>query len=418
MHIIRAIVFLFVFLLFSCTKEKVHLKILKVTEHSSSQINQSDLVNLLESENNISIDIFYTLYEDSALNRLRNGDVDLLIIPNNINSLNNKFRLLAPLLPRFLIIYTNQRTEISDLKLLLQTSNVYFEDRSKLDSVFFDKLYYNYNIDKQKINTRKLSQLNIDNKSDSLEVYVGLTHINNKFIKKMADSKWSLFSLDNVDNYRKGSKVEGFTLMNTFATPFLIPMYIYKGKPETSILTMSIKDILICRKEMPEELAYNIVKTLVQNKSQLIHKDHIYNFLDFDYSSQVWAFPLHKGAERFVDRDKPSEWLKWIRMIWPIISISVVLIGAFSSIRSMLRKKSRHSIELYYQKVNSINRRIDEVNSVKEINLLMQELNMIKANAIETLANNKFISSQSFNIFLLLYSEINQELKEKLLSIK
>ena len=226
----------------ACSDENKNLELLKVTEYSSSKVSDSALVTVL-GNNGIKVNIDYTQSADYVLKQLDNGNVDLVILPNNIGNIDFDFRFLAPLLPRVLMIFTNNKTDIKDLKELLENGIVFFENMSRLDSLFFDKLYYNYNVDKSKVNTQSLDELDLNIVSDSLLIYVGLTHLNNDFIKEMADLNWSIISIADVEYYGKGSNVEGFSLMNTSIYPFLIPKYIYKGEPKKPILTVAIKYI-------------------------------------------------------------------------------------------------------------------------------------------------------------------------------
>ncbi len=399
--------------IFSCNKEEQPLKLIKVTERSSSKISDLALVKVLE-ENNIKIDISYTLYEDSALSLLEKKEVDMVIVPNNAGSDDFQFKLLAPLLPRLLIIYTNKETGIKDLKELFENGKLYFEDRSNLDSLFFEKLYYNYGIDESKVEENSLDELDLTNESDALLVYIGLTHINNDLIKQLADDKWLLFSLDEVENYGYGSKVEGFTMMNNSVYSFLIPMYVYKRTPKKPILTVAMKDVLICREDLNKDVAYSIIKVLVENKMKLIKSNSVYNLLDFEFNDKVWAFPLHSGTRSYIEKDEPSMLMLWVRDLWPVISITVVFIGAFSSLRGFWRKKDKQNIESYYTSLNEIKQKTLLLDKTTDINSLLKELMTLKVKAIDTLANNKFDSSQSFNIFLALYTEVKNDLIDAL----
>ena len=194
--------------------------------------------------------------------------------------------------------------------------------------------------------------------------------------------------------------------------------YVYKSVPKSPVLTVAIKDILIARKELDAGIAYEIVETIVENKVRLIKMNDIYNIINFDFDEQIWAFPLHQGSLNYIEKDKPFAWVRWINILWPIISILVIFIGAFSSVRNKLRKRQRQNIEAYYISINEIKEKLILMVKHEEINDLLQELNDLKTKAIDTLANNKFDSGESFNIFLALYSELKNDLNERLKEIQ
>lgn len=407
------IIFILLIVIFSCNHEKQTLKLIKVTEYSSSKISDSALIKILKQEN-INVSVEYTLSEDYALEQLNNKNVDLIITPNNTTSNNLEIRSIVPLLPRLLMIITNKKTGDMNLKEVLEKGQVYFEERSRLDTIFFKNLYYNFNIDESKIDSKSAQDLDLNIANDSLLVYVGLTHLNNEFIKKMADYNWSSFSIDNVQDYGKGSKVEGFTLMHRSSYPFIIPKSIYKGKPENSILTIAIKDVLIAREDLDDKIVYKIVKTIVENKSRLIQLNRIYNLIDYDFNSQSMSFPLHIGSRNYIERNKPSIWMQYVNIAWPILSIIVIFLGALTSFRRQLKKKRKENIEKYYASLLLIREKSEQIENVQEIKNLLYELGLLRSKAIEALANNKFDSGESFNIFLALYLEIKNDLNESL----
>ena len=418
----RYIVFIFLAVLFliSCSGQKKTFKLIKVAEYSSSKVTDSSLIKILKKKNNININIEYTLSEDEALKQLKNKNTDLVIIPNNARSSETDFRTLVPLLPRVLMILTNKEVESMKVKELFEKGNIYFEDRSRLDSIIFRKLYYNFNIDEKKINAHLIEELDISHLSDSLEVYVGLTHINNVLVKRLTNLNWHFFSLDNVNDYRKGSRIEGFTMMNTSGYPFIIPKSVYRGKPETSILTYAVNDNMICRSDLDEKIAYDIAQTLIENKSHLIQMNSIYSLLNFDYDKQVLSFPVHRGVRHYLNRNEPPVWFNYVKMVWPLISISVVVFGVIASLRQRLKRRKKQNIEMYYNRLIEIRDQTETAKDLDSYIKILKELKGLRSDAMKSLADKKLDPGESFNIFLALYNEVRSEVKEHIteLSLK
>ena len=414
--------FFIVFILlsfFSCNEKKQSLKLIKVTEYSSTKVSDSSLLKVLKKKYNLDVDIEYTLSEDYALKQLSDKKADLVIIPNNATSEDMTIKAIIPLLPRVLMIMTNKNVKDRSLKDILENGTVYFEDRSRLDSVFFDKLFYSFNIDENKIDSKLGStELKINEKSDSLKVYVGLMHLDNDDVRELIHQDWLFFSLDDIDNYGKGSKIEGFALMNMSIKPFIIPRYIFKGKPDNSVLTISINDILITRSDVQNEIINGITKTLYNNRSRLIQMNSVYNLLDFNYDHHDLSFPLHKGAIQFLDRNEPPVWSKYVKMIWPLISISVVLFGVFASFRTRFKRRKKQNIEMYYNSLLDIRSRSEESIDTDIIVDILKELKAVRVEAMKSLADKKLDPGESFNIFLALYNDTKIDLIENLKEIR
>ncbi len=412
------ILFLVVFVLFSCEEKSRSLKLLKVTEHSSSKIANSSLVNILHEKNNLDVQIDYTLSEDDALDQLEDKKVDLVIIPNNANSRKTDIRTLVPLLPRVLIILTSKKVDSMTVRDLFEKGNIYFEERSRLDSLVFKKLSYNFNIDEKKIHSKPFKELLNKRNSNSLDVYVGLVHLNSALVKELTSLNWHFFSLDNIDNYRKGSRVEGFTMLNTNSYPFVIPMSVYKGKPTKSVLTFAINDVLICRADMNDEIAYGITQTIIEHKGKLAEMNSVYNLLSFDYDSHVLSFPKHKGTTHFLSRNELPVWSKYVKMIWPLISISVVLFGILASLRTRFKRRKKQNIEMYYNSLLDIRSKSDTATEIDSFIEMLKELKVLRSRAMKSLADKKLDSGESFNIFLALYNDTKGELIEDIRAIR
>ena len=412
------VVFLLLIILLSCGEKERSLKLLKVTEYSSSKVTDTSLVSLLKDKHNLDIDIEYTLSEDEALDLLKDKKVDLVIIPNNARSPEVNFRTLIPLLPRVLVILTNKRVDTMDAKDLFEKATVYFEDRSRLDSIIFRRLYYNYNIDEKKIDSRLSEDIDLNGNSDSLEVYVGLTHLNNVLVRKLTNLNWYFYSMGDIDYYGKGSRIEGFTMMNTSGYPFIIPMSIYRGKPKNSILTFAINDILISRDDLDERLAYEITGAIIENKSHLTRMNNVYNLLNFDYNKQVLSFPLHRGTKKYLNKNDPPVWFKYVKMVWPLISISVVVFGIIASFRTRLRKRKKQNIEMYYNDLIKIRDDADSAEDLDTYVSYLKQLKNLRSEAMKSLANKKLDPGESFNIFLALYNEIRDDFTDHIKTLR
>jgi len=101
-----------------------------------------------------------------------------------------------------------------------------------------------------------------------------------------------------VSQLGKGSSVERFKISFQSSCPFVLPKSFYKGKPNSPVLTIAIDDILVgLNNDLDNTLVYNIVKTLIEDKAQLVQLDNIYNMLKTDFDTESFTFPLHAGTE-------------------------------------------------------------------------------------------------------------------------
>jgi hypothetical protein len=339
----------------------------------------------------------------------------MAIIPNNtiVNDNDFSIRTVLPMLPRFLMILTSPGTRAENLKELLENNVVLYEDMSAMDSVFFEKLFLVFNINPAKVESKIVDSLDLNGKANPPTVFIGLTHLHNPFVFQLVEDGWSLFSLDKVSNYGRGSSAEGFQMVFPWAHPFIFPKSFYEGKPKEPVLTVSIRDVLVCRPDFDDEIVYQIVKALIENKADLVRHNNIYQLLITEIDMRSLSFPLSKGTLHYLNRDKPSAWLRYTNMIWPLLSVIAILAGAFASFHQRLKKRQKERVETYYSELMKIRSRAidDGDNNLHEE--LMEDLLQIRIRAFNALKNNKLLADESFSVFLKLYQEIANEIQQK-----
>ncbi len=392
------------------------MTLLKVTELGSAKISDSAIVNVLRKQINKNIEIKYDLSEDIALKSLSNKTVDLAIIPNNtsIDDPELEVRTIVPLLPRILVLMGHKIPEYQegDLKGLLENNTLIYEDMSRIDSIFFKDLFTNFNIDAQKISGYTAKNIDINNWSDSCFVYVGLTHLHNPLMIKLIDLGADFISIDKVSNLGKGSSAEGFKLTFPSSYPFILPKSFYKGIPDRPILTIAIRDILVGLSDLDKTVVYDIAKTIIENKAQLIQFDNIYNMLETQFSENNYSFPLHQGTEQYLTRNRPSLWTRYAAIIWPFVSMVAIFASAFASFQNRMRVRRKLRIESFYKVLLRIRKRAIEDKENNNTEELLAEMENLRSKAFDALMDNKLLARESFKIFLELYSEIKVEIME------
>jgi len=410
---ISALVGLITFL--SCTNSDKELVILKVSELGPAKVADSTLATVVEEELQQKIRVEYTLFEDTALKRLKDHEVDLAIVPNNTTgcSKENNLRTVIPLLPRLLIILAYNIPEAHDIPIneLLEKHNVLFEEMSRLDSTFFRTFFTTFNITSPNTSSYFFVH-DIDGEKwrDSSFVYIGLTHIHNPVMRTLLEHGAEFVTLDDVNNLGKGSSVEGLRAAYPKLKPFIIPKTIYLGEPKEPVLTIAITDILVACKDLDNYLVYDIVKTLNDKRSQLISEDNTYNLFDPRTSDFLLSFPLHKGTIAYQNRDKPSVWTRYASIIWPFLSIIAIIAGALASLRRHINQRKKMRIDLIYNELLTIRKRAFNNQDESSREQLFKELRSIRAKAFDALVNNKLSANESFIIFLSLYSEVVEEI--------
>ena len=82
----------------------------------------------------------------------------------------------------------------------------------------------------------------------------------------------------------------------SFYVPVEVPADTYKGMKE-AVTVPSMNAVLICLKELPEELVYQMTKVLFENKDEMTHAKK--EFISAQYAVSGIPVPFHPGAERY-----------------------------------------------------------------------------------------------------------------------
>lgn len=83
-----------------------------------------------------------------------------------------------------------------------------------------------------------------------------------------------------------------------FYVKIVVPAGTYKGV-DVDVVTVAVKAMLAVRAEMPEDLAYQLLKTMYANQKRLIEAHAKGELIIPETGKEGMSIPLHPGAEKF-----------------------------------------------------------------------------------------------------------------------
>lgn len=83
-----------------------------------------------------------------------------------------------------------------------------------------------------------------------------------------------------------------------FYVKIVVPAGTYKGV-DVDVVTVAVKAMLAVREEMPEDLAYQLLKTMYANQKRLIEAHSKGELIIPETAKEGMSIPLHPGAEKF-----------------------------------------------------------------------------------------------------------------------
>jgi hypothetical protein len=118
----------------------------------------------------------------------------------------------------------------------------------------------------------------------------------------------------------------------------------YRGHPplpQQDEPTAEVERFLVARAGLDASVVHDFTRVLFEERSQLIAQNALAGFIANPNSEGKLALPIHEGARRYYDREKPNFWQKNTRILAPTLYVIVISSSAFFAIRSRIQARRR-----------------------------------------------------------------------------
>lgn len=222
-----------------------------------------------------------------------------------------------------------------------------------------------------------------------------------------------LYSLDDYSLFKKGSKAEGFCLRNNYFTPFLLPKGAFGEYPESPVLTIRQDFILAARDEVDDEFIYELVRIAIEETDLIDMVTYGSNFSNIKFS-----FPLHEGTIRYLDKNAPKFFEKYGELL---AKIGAGVGGIYTALMGFLlwrKQRRRKTIGDDLEKTLKIQAKLNETNSVEELEKMYKELQKIQFEYQIKMANRKILVDDTLRIFFEMIYKNERYILDKLKELK
>jgi TRAP transporter TAXI family solute receptor len=349
------------------------------------------------------------LLENEADFAISRNDISLESV-DNIN--HSRIRSVMPLYPEiFFLIYKNHLNPKSLRDLIVRrkiTMGPKGSGTARLTRILLDE----FGIDSTEYESDYVD-FEDNYLSDDSDICCLMTGFNNPRIIKSLQNRGKIFSFGNYKNLNQGSTIDGFCLKYPLAKPYIIPKRIYRSQPSEPVLTVAIDAVLLTKENIKNEVVYNIVETIVNNK-QMIASDQncqLFGQMNANFNPSKLHFPLHPGARQYLERDKPSFLERYAELMGFIFSLFIAIIGAVTTLTKWNKKRKKNRIDSFYLQVMNIQKQIENLNNKEALVTTRQKLNKLKNEAFQQMIDEKLNADESFRIFINLLDSTKTELE-------
>jgi TRAP transporter TAXI family solute receptor len=150
---------------------------------------------------------------------------------------------------------------------------------------------------------------------------------------------------------------EALSLKQPAISPGIVPVGSYRGSPplpERDLPTAALERILVARAGLDPALVQNLTRTLFERQSDLIARNSLAGFISAIENNGKISVPLHAGARRYYDREKPSFVQQNTRLLASLLYVVAILTSAVLAMRTHFVRKRKVRIGHYTMQLMEI----------------------------------------------------------------
>ncbi len=409
------------FLLTACEKKKeVWRNVLNIQiDASEVELNQRITVTN-EVIQDVGLEVVNLKISDpkDAIEMVQDGKAELAVVPNHItiSADQGDLRTVLPLTQDVLLITVDSSVHPNTTGELRGNFQLNFIIRDFNDSLLFLQLSDELRIPST-FPPRFLKKEAIMGTAFSPDdiVIAFSSQKNLLFSEFFKGGDRRLIGLDDPTLIGQGSIADAISIRHPKTRPFVIPRGLYRFRPHIPILTIGIRNLLIAREDLSPTHVHAFVEKVFEHRAQLSQISFEYGILDESIYEENLSFPVHDGAERFLERSTPTFLQRYAESIGFVLSSLILLTGIVTATRRRINIQRKLRIERFYLQVNHVRTLLAQEDLEMEALIRLRgDIDRIMQKGLDQLSEEKLASNESFNIFLDLLKTTYQEINDRI----
>ncbi len=395
--------------------EVITLKVASGARDSDSYLLMSEVAEVLQRHSQtLRLDVQESRNSSENISAINLGYVDLATIQANTPAYTN-VKLVADLFPDYFLLVARENGPIKNV-LDMKGNRIAIPEDGSTGSMAFWSVVDHYSIAPEGIRTlstprEKGAMALLTGKADAIFL---LNSLRDPFLllKLMEEARLRGIGLHFVSI----EQAEAMSLKR----PFLEARKVVRGAfdgglpmPKRDIFTPSVKRYLVAGADVADESIHELVKIIFENRLDLLIRMSLTSAITNPQDANGASLPVHAGAARFYDRDKPSFLQENAEPMALVVTILAMLISASLGLRRTLQNRAKNRGDVYNDLVLNIRRRTHDTSKAVELSGMMTELDTILETAVQALDGDK-ITEEGFQSFAFLWQATKDTLQEKL----
>jgi TRAP transporter TAXI family solute receptor len=211
-------------------------------------------------------------------------------------------------------------------------------------------------------------------------------------------------------------QAEALSLRRPTIVPGIIPVGSYRGSPplpDSDLPTAVLERILVARTGLDDQTVYSMMRTLFEHQSELVAQDNLAGFIRAIEDDGQISIPLHPGARRYYEREKPGFWQQNTRLMASLLYVVAILTSAGFAMRSRFMRRRKVRVSDYNMQLMSIAEEARDCVSPKALYKLRDRLVQMLQHIVRDL-DKDMVSQEEFEHFSFTWQAVDTVVRDRL----
>jgi len=334
---------------------------------------------------------------NASVGMLERGEVEIALVSSNSQP-GERVTLIAPLYPESLQIVVRKSANVGAPGDLAGKRISIGPSGSGTETIAFQVLHH-FGLKGDKVQARNMNLLDAVAalEGGTLDVAFIVAGLGAPAVERLlARDDMELLSLGDPD--KRGSALEGIGVDAPYLLPGVIPELVYGTVPKNPVGTISVRALLVARKDLDEQLVHDLTASLFHAKVKLAEKERLVARLTEKFDPSESPFPLHAGADRYYRRDEPSLIAKYSDQISLAITVGALVWSAFLALHAWRKNRLKGRIEVYFERLAELTHVVRDSKTPEERSSALERVRDLEARALRELAAERLEAGPSFRV--------------------
>jgi len=193
-----------------------------------------------------------------------------------------------------------------------------------------------------------------------------------------------------------------------------IPRGSYQGSPavpDSDLPTVQVSRLLVAHEDVDENLVYAITTLLFERRRELISETPLAGFISEANGAAAYV-PVHSGARRFYDREKPGVLRSYAQLVSVLLWIGFILFSGFLALRQRWDSAMKDRVDRYNEELVQLCTAVRASGDPEVLRKGQERLLEILSRVVEDL-NEGRVTSHGFDTFSFSWQAVHALMMDK-----